>query len=168
MSGNIVVVTKKYGKTMVCMNYINVLVVNVMKSDTYLFMNGFSRYNQIRMTKKKGKEIPKSHLGKPSASYKLVPFGLKNTRTTYQRAMVPLFHDMMHREVEIYMDDILSKLKKEEDHVQVFKKLFERLHKFQLRLNPAKCSFKVKMRKLLGFIVSSQGTKVDLDKVKAI
>jgi hypothetical protein len=97
-----------------------------------------------------------------------VPFGLKNTGTTYQRAMVPLFHDMMHREVEIYVDDILAKLKKEEDHVQVFMKLFERLHKFQLRLNPAKCLFGVKMRKLLGFIVSSQGTKVDLDKVKAI
>lgn len=97
-----------------------------------------------------------------------MPFGLKNTGTTYQRAMVPLFHDMMHREVEIYVDDILAKLKKEEDHVQVFMKLFERLHKFQLRLNPAKCLFGVKMRKLLGFIVSSQGTKVDLDKVKAI
>jgi hypothetical protein len=97
-----------------------------------------------------------------------VPSGLKNTGTSYQRAMVPLFHDMMHREVEIYVDDILAKLKKEEDHVQVFMKLFERLHKFQLRLNPAKCLFGVKMRKLLGFIVSSQGTKVDLDKVKAI
>jgi hypothetical protein len=66
------------------------------------------------------------------------------------------------------VDDILAKLKKEEDHVQVFRKLFERLHKFQLRLNPAKCLFGVKMRKLLGFIVSSQGTKVDLDKVKTI
>jgi hypothetical protein len=53
MSGNIVVVTKKYGKTIVCLDYINVLVVNVTKSDTYSFMNGFSRYNQIRMTEKK-------------------------------------------------------------------------------------------------------------------
>jgi hypothetical protein len=35
------------------------------------------------------------------------------------------------------VDDILAKLKNEEDHVQVFRKLFERLHKFQLRLNPA-------------------------------
>jgi hypothetical protein len=53
MSGNIVVVTKKYGKTIVCLDYINVLVVNVTKSDTYSFMNGFSRNNQIRMTEKK-------------------------------------------------------------------------------------------------------------------
>jgi DNA-binding transcriptional regulator GbsR (MarR family) len=67
-----------------------------------------------------------------------MPFGLKNTKATYQRAMVILFHDMMHREVEVYVDDMLAKLKKEEDHMQVFRKLFERLHKFRLRLNLVK------------------------------
>jgi DNA-binding transcriptional regulator GbsR (MarR family) len=67
-----------------------------------------------------------------------MPFGLKNTEATYQRAMVILFHDMMHREVEVYVDDMLAKLKKEEDHMQVFRKLFERLHKFRLRLNLVK------------------------------
>jgi DNA-binding transcriptional regulator GbsR (MarR family) len=67
-----------------------------------------------------------------------MPFGLKNTEATYQRAMVILFHDMMHREVEVYVDDMLAKLKKEEDHIQVFRKLFERLHKFRLRLNLVK------------------------------
>jgi hypothetical protein len=44
---------------------------------------------------------------------------LKNAGATYQRAMVTLFHDMIHREVEVYVDDILAKSKKEEDHVQV-------------------------------------------------
>jgi DNA-binding transcriptional regulator GbsR (MarR family) len=67
-----------------------------------------------------------------------MPFGLKNTEATYQRAMIILFHDMMHREVEVYVDDMLAKLKKEEDHMQVFRKLFERLHKFRLRLNLVK------------------------------
>jgi hypothetical protein len=67
-----------------------------------------------------------------------MPFGLKNTEATYQRAMIILFHDMMHREVEVYVDDMLAKLKKKEDHIQVFRKLFERLHKFRLRLNLVK------------------------------
>jgi hypothetical protein len=40
-----------------------------------------------------------------------MPFGLKNARATYQRAMITLFHDKMHREVEVYMDDILAKKK---------------------------------------------------------
>jgi len=45
-------------------------------------------------------------------------------------------------------------LQKKEDHVQVLRRLFERLQKYQLKLNPAKCSFEVRMRKLLCFIVS--------------
>lgn len=56
-----------------------------------------------------------------------MPFGLKNARVTYQRAMITLFHDKMHREVEVYMDDILDKKEEEEDHMQVTRKLFERL-----------------------------------------
>ena len=100
--------------------------------------------------------------------YKVMPFGLKNAGATYQRAMVTLFHDMMHREVEVYVDDILAKSKKEEDHVQVLRRLFERLQKYQLKLNPAKCSFGVKTGKLLGFIVSDQGIEFDPDKAKAI
>jgi len=82
--------------------------------------------------------------------------------------MVTLFYDMMHQEVKVYVEDILAKSKKKEDHLQVLRKLFERLREFQLRLNPVKCLVRVKTRKLLDFMVSSQGIEVDLDKVKAI
>jgi len=54
---------------------------------------------------------------------------------------VTLFHDMMHKKIEVYIDDMIAKSKKEEDHVEVLRKLFERLRKYELRLNPAKCSF---------------------------
>jgi hypothetical protein len=76
--------------------------------------------------------------------YKVMPFGLKNARATYQRAMVTLFHDM------------IVKSKKGEDHVKVLRKIFERLRKYELKLNPAKCSFGVKSGKLLGFVVSAE------------
>ena len=89
--------------------------------------------------------------------YKVMPFGLKNAGVTYQRAMVTLFHDMMHKEIEVYVDDMIAKSKKGEDHVEVLRKLFERLRKYELRLNPAKCSFGVKLGKLLGFVVSDRG-----------
>ena len=36
--------------------------------------------------------------------YKVIPFGLKNAGATYQRAMVALFHDMIHHEIEVYVD----------------------------------------------------------------
>ena len=48
------------------------------------------------------------------------------------------------------------------------KMLFERLRKFQLKLNPAKCTFGVMSGKLLGFVVSEKGIEVDPDKIKAI
>lgn len=93
---------------------------------------------------------------------------MKSVEATYQRVMVTLFYDMMHQEVKVYVEDILAKSKKKEDHLQVLRKLFERLREFQLRLNPVKCLVRVNTRKLLDFMVSSQGIEVDLDKVNAI
>ncbi|XP_012480773.1 uncharacterized protein LOC105795632 [Gossypium raimondii] len=80
--------------------------------------------------------------------------------------MVTLFHDMMHKELEVYVDDMIAKSKTEEEHVQVLKKLFIRLRKFQLKLNPSKCTFGVRSGKLLGFVVSERGIEIDPDKVK--
>ena len=54
-----------------------------------------------------------------------MPFGLKNVGATYQRAMVTLFHDIMHKEIEVYVDDMISKSREGENHVQILKKLFE-------------------------------------------
>ena len=93
---------------------------------------------------------------------------LKNARVTYQRAMVALFHEMMHKEIEVYRDDMIAKSKIKEEHLVNLRKLFKKLHKYRLRLNPAKCTFRVKSGKLLGFIVSQKGIEVDPDKVKAI
>ena len=100
--------------------------------------------------------------------YKVMSFGLKNAGATYQRAMVALFHDTMHKEIEVYVDDMIAKLKIEEEHLVNLRKLFKRLHKYRLRLNPAKCIFVVKSGKLLGFIVSQKGIEVDPEKVKVI
>jgi len=41
--------------------------------------------------------------------YKLIPFELKNVRATYQKAMVTLFHNMMHKEIKVYVDDMIVK-----------------------------------------------------------
>ncbi|PKI69594.1 hypothetical protein CRG98_010007 [Punica granatum] len=100
--------------------------------------------------------------------YKVMSFNLKNVRATYQRAMVILFYDMMHKEIEVYFDDIIHKSKEGEDNLVNLKQLFNRLKKYKLRFNLAKCTFGVKSEKLLGFVVSEKGIEVDPDKVKAI
>jgi len=80
---------------------------------------------------------------------------------------VTLFHDMMHKEIEVYVDDMIAKSESKNDHIINLRKLFERLRKFKLRLNPAKCTFGVKSGKLLGFIVSEKGIEVNPYKVRA-
>ena len=82
--------------------------------------------------------------------------------------MVALFHDTMHKEIEVYADDMISMSKTEEEHLVNLWKLFEKLCKYRLWLNPAKCTFGVRSGKLLGFIVCQKGIEVDPDKVKAI
>jgi len=86
-------------------------------------------------------------------------FGLKNAGAIYQRAIITLFHDMMHKEIEVYVDDMITKSKSEEEHLINLRKQFERLRKFKLKLNPAKCTFGVRFGKLLGFIVSQRELK---------
>jgi len=97
-----------------------------------------------------------------------VPFGLKNVGAIYQKDMVTLFHNMMLKEIEVCVDDMIAKSREGEDHTEVLIKLFDQLRKFKLRLNAAKCMFEAKSRKLLEFIVSNKGTKIDPLKVKAI
>ena len=66
------------------------------------------------------------------------------------------------------MDDIIIKSKKAEDHLIDLKKLFERLRRYNLKLNPAKYAFGAPTGKLLGFIVSKKGIEIDPTKIKAI
>ena len=101
-------------------------------------------------------------------AYDVMPFGLNNASATYQRAMVTLFHDEMHKEIEVYVDDMIAKSRTARDHLVDLRKLFKRLVKYRLRLNPNKCIFITSLGKLLGFIVSQRGIEVDPAKVQAI
>ena len=95
-------------------------------------------------------------------------FGLKNVGATYQRTTTTLFHDMMHRDVEVYVDDIIVKSQDRSDHLAALERFFERIRQFRLRLNTKKCIFGVTFGKLLGYMVSERGIKADPDKIKAI
>ena len=112
--------------------HIDTLVDNTAKHSLFSFMDGFSNYNQIRMA---SEDMEKTTflMMRGTFCYKVMPFRLKNAGTTYQRAMVTLFHDMMHKEIEVYVDDMIAKSQGEDDHVIYLKKLFERLRKFQLK-----------------------------------
>ncbi|RDY06259.1 hypothetical protein CR513_09784, partial [Mucuna pruriens] len=147
--------------------HIDVLVDNIAQHAFFSFMDGFLGYNQIMMLPEdQEKATFITFWG--TFCYKVMLFGLKNAGATYQRAMVTLFHDMMHKEIEVYVDDMIAKSKAPEQHIGDLRKLFLRLYKYKLRLNPAKCTFRVKTGKLLDFLVNENGIKVDPDNVKVI
>ena len=142
---NIIPVPKKDGKVRMYIDYIDLnraspkdkfplphidtLVDNTAKNSRFSFMDGFSGYNQIRMTPEdREKTVFVTMWG--TFCYKVMPFGLKNAGATYQRAMVTLFHDMMHKKIEVYMDDLIAKSREDESYVQNLRKLFKRLRKF--------------------------------------
>ena len=131
------------------------------------FIDEFSRYNQNLMAPEDMEKT--TFITKwGTYNYKVMPFGLKNARTTYHRVATILFHDMMHRDVEVYVDDMIVKSRGRADHLAALERFIERIWKFRLRLNPKKCTFGVIFGKLLGHIVSERGIKVDPDKNKAI
>ena len=100
--------------------------------------------------------------------YTVMPFGLKNVGATYQRTMTAIFHDMIHEEIEDYVDDIVVKSKTRTRHFQVLEQVFERCKKYNLSMNPMKCAFGVFARKFLGFLVHNKGISVDLAKATTI
>ena len=64
--------------------------------------------------------------------YKVMPFGLKNAGATYQRAATTLLHDLIHKEVEIYADDMIVKSKDREGHIPALRKFSERIRLYKL------------------------------------
>ena len=82
--------------------------------------------------------------------------------------MTAMFHDMMHKEIEDYVDDIVVKSKRKEDHLETLRKVFDRYRLYKLKMNPLKCAFGVSTRKFLGFLVHNRGIDIDPTKVSAI
>ena len=82
--------------------------------------------------------------------------------------MTAVCHDRLHHEVEVHVDDLVVKSTEANRHLCDLEKVFQRCHKFCLKMNPLKCAFGVTAGKFLGFLVHQQGIEVDGDKVKSI
>ncbi|XP_020410280.1 uncharacterized protein LOC109946529 [Prunus persica] len=180
---NIVPVLKKTGALRICVDYRDVndaypkdefplpiteLLVDATTGFGALsFMDGFSGYNQIKMALE---DQEKTAFCTPKGiyCYTVMPFGLKNAGATYQRAMTVIFNDMLHNTIECYVDDLVVKTKKREHHLRDLKRVFDRLRKHQLKMNPLKYAFGVTSGRFLGFIVRHRGIEIDPSKIKAI
>jgi len=96
-----------------------------------------------------------------------MPFGLKNSGTTYQRMVNKVFKNQLERIMEGYVDDMLVKRMNFEQHL-VYLEVFYVLSHYKMKLNPSKCVFAIKRGKFLGFLGSREGIEAIPEKIQAI
>lgn len=179
---NVVMVHKANGSWRMCIDFtdlnkacpkdsfplpqIDQLVDATSGHETLSFMDAFSGYNQIKMDP--DDEETSFVTEKGIYCYKVMPFGLKNTGATYQRLMNKVFEDQIGRNMEVYMDDMLTKSACADDHVADLAETFDNLRRYQMKLNPRKCTFGVTAGKFLGFLVTQRGIEANPNKIQAI
>jgi len=78
-----------------------------------------------------------------------------------------IFRDQIGKTVEAYVDDIVVKSRRQEDHARDLLEVFTYLRKYGMCLNPEKWVFGVTEGKFLGFMISARGIEVNPEKVKA-
>ncbi|KAL0296832.1 UNVERIFIED_CONTAM: Transposon Tf2-12 polyprotein [Sesamum radiatum] len=124
---SIVPVRKKNGQIRVCVDFrdlnnaclkddfplpiVELMIDATTGHEALSFMDGSSWYNQIRLAPA-DEELTAFRTSKGIYCYKVMPFGLKNAGATYQKAMQKIFDDMLHKNVECYVDDLVVKSKK--------------------------------------------------------
>lgn len=124
------------------------------------FLDAFQGYHQIPLA---SDDQEKTAFVTPIRNYhyKVMPFGLKNAGSTYQRMMTKMFELRLGKNIEIYIDDMVVKSKQESEHINNLGNIFEILRRHKLRLNAFKCSFGVGSRKFSVYMVTHRGIKVN-------
>jgi hypothetical protein len=97
-----------------------------------------------------------------------MPEGLKNVGGSFSRMTAKVLHSQIGRNVLTYVDDIIVKSTKQENHVSDLQETFANFRQAGLRLNPEKCVFGVKNGKFLGCLVSTKGIEANPSKIEAI
>ncbi|GKU94475.1 hypothetical protein SLEP1_g7971 [Rubroshorea leprosula] len=180
---NPVMVKKSNGKWRMCIDYTNLndacpedchpmlsidkLVEAASGNERLSLLYAYSGYHQVRMAPED--EVKTSfYAGDEIYCYVMMPFGLKNAGATYQKIVTIVFRAQIGRNLEVYVDDIVVKSSRAEDHLTDLTETFNNLRSCSMKLNPAKCTFGVELGKFLGFMVSRRGIEVNPEKIKAI
>ena len=131
------------------------------------FLDAFQGYHQIPLAlDDQEKTAFVTSIG--NYHYKVMHFGLKNARSTYQRMMTKMFEPQLGKNVEVYINDMVVKSKLVSEHVMDLASIFETLREHKLHLNASKCSFGVGSGKFLEYMVTHKRIEVNSDQIKVI
>ncbi|GJR43545.1 reverse transcriptase domain-containing protein [Tanacetum coccineum] len=133
----------------------------------YCFLDGFSGYFQIPIDPK---DQEKTTFTCPygTFAYRRMPFGLCNAPGTFQRCMMAIFHDMIEKTMEVFMDDFSVFGDSFSTCLSHLDKMLKRCEDTNLVLNWEKSHFMVKEGIVLGHKISKSGIEVDRAKVDVI
>ncbi|GJR12630.1 reverse transcriptase domain-containing protein [Tanacetum coccineum] len=136
-------------------------------NEYYCFLDGFSGYFQIPIDPQ---DQEKTTFTCPygTFAYRRMPFGLCNAPGTFQRCMVAIFHDMIKKTMEVFMDDFSVFGDSFSSCLSHLDKMLQRCEDTNLVLNWEKCHFMVKEGIVLGHKISKNGIEVDKAKVDVI
>ncbi|GJR33877.1 reverse transcriptase domain-containing protein [Tanacetum coccineum] len=136
-------------------------------NEYYCFLDGFSGYFQIPIDPK---DQEKTTFTCPygTFAYRRMPFGLCNAPGTFQRCMMAIFHDMIEKTMEVFMDDFLVFGNSFSTCLSNLEKMLKRCEDTNLALNWEKSHFMVKEGIVLGHKISKKGIEVDKAKIDVI
>nr|GEX66726.1 reverse transcriptase domain-containing protein [Tanacetum cinerariifolium] len=137
------------------------------RNQYYCFLDGFSGYFQIPIN---SKDQEKTTFTCPygTFAYRRMPFGLCNAPGTFQRCMMAIFHDMIEKTIEVFMDDFSVFRNSFQTCLSYLEKMLKRYEDTNLCLNWEKSHFMVKEGIVLDRKISQNGIKVDKAKVDVI
>jgi hypothetical protein len=129
-------------------------------------MDGYSGYNQVKMVEKDQKK--EAFISKWDAyAYKVMPFGLCNAPTTFQKVETKAFKEYLNKFMQEFLDNF-STYGSKKNHLSQLQKCLEECKRKQISLNPKKCAFYVNLGVLRGHIICSDGLLVDHRKIIVI
>nr|GEU60537.1 reverse transcriptase domain-containing protein [Tanacetum cinerariifolium] len=136
-------------------------------NEYYCFIDGFSGYFQIPINPR---DQEKTTFTCPyrTFAYRRMPFGLCNASGTFQRCMFAIFHDMVEKTMEVFMDDFSVFMNSFENYLSRLDKMLQRYEDTNICLNWEKSHFMVKEGIVLGHKISKSGIEVDKAKVDVI
>ncbi|GKC05451.1 reverse transcriptase domain-containing protein [Tanacetum coccineum] len=136
-------------------------------NEYYCFLDGFSGYFQIPIDPH---DQEKTTFTCPyrTFAYHCMPFGLCNAPGTFQRCMMAIFHDMIEKTMEVFMDDFSVFGNSFRNCLSRVDKMLKRCKDTNLCLNWEKSHFMVKEGIILGHKISKNGIEVDKAKVEVI